>query len=181
MQNFAFGDAVATDDRDPEQVAEYVRAHVGVVRRPAAGADYEFARDTHHRAFRDLVESQYGAWVDEQQDELFESSWTAMPHEIILSNGVPCGYLCVEDRPGEVQLHELVLRPDSQGRGVGAAVLNAVIEHARARRVPVRLRTHRQNRAANLYRRIGFHQIGTADSHLVFEWSALDATSKPGS
>jgi ribosomal protein S18 acetylase RimI-like enzyme len=59
-------------------------------------------------------------------------------------------------------------------------VLDAVIEHARARRVPVRLGTHLGNRAANLYRRVGFRQIGSTDTHLLFEWTAADEASIPG-
>ena len=55
-----------------------------------------------------------------------------------------------------------------------------MIEHARARGVPVRLGTHRANPAANLYRRVGFRQIGSTDTHLLFEWSAADETSTHG-
>jgi ribosomal protein S18 acetylase RimI-like enzyme len=145
--------------------------------RSATESDWLFARHTHHLAFRDLVERRFGTWDEEQQDGFFEFSWSKLPHAIILANDEPCGYLCVEDRPAEVYLHELVIHPDWQGRGIGTAVLDAVIEHASARGVPVRLRTHQQNRAANLYRRAGFHQIGTTDTHLLFEWSAFDTTS----
>jgi predicted N-acetyltransferase YhbS len=70
--------------------------------------------------------------------------------------------------------------PTTKGQGIGSAVLHAVIEHARARRVPVRLGTHLANRAANLYRRVGFRQIGSTDTHLLFEWSAADETSTRG-
>jgi ribosomal protein S18 acetylase RimI-like enzyme len=131
MANGAFGEAVPTDNRDPERVADHILARLGVVRRAANDADRAFARHTHHLAFRELVERQYGAWVDAQQD------WEAMPHAILLSGGEPCGYLCVEDCADHVHLHELVLKPDYQGKGMGSAVLDLVMEHARARRVPV--------------------------------------------
>src|ERR1700730_14728044 len=112
--------------------------------RAATGADRPFARHTHHVAFRDLVERRFGKWDEQQQDGFFEFSWSKLPHEIVLSNGEPCGYVCVEDRPADVYLHELVVHPDWQGRGIGTAVLNAVIEYARVRGVPVGLRTHVQ-------------------------------------
>jgi GNAT superfamily N-acetyltransferase len=91
----------------------------------------------------------FGAWVEEQQDGFFEASWAAQPHEIILFEGEPCSYACVEDRPGDVDLRELLVAPDYQGRGIGSVVLEAVIDHACTRRVPVRLGTHLANRAAN--------------------------------
>jgi ribosomal protein S18 acetylase RimI-like enzyme len=147
---------------------------LGVVRRPATDADRGFARQTHHLAFRDLVQRQYGAWDDDQQDGFFESSWEARPHEIILSGGEPCGYVCVQDCPDQVHLHELVLRPDFQGQGIGSTVLERVMEHARARGVPVRLRTSLANRAAGLYRRMGFREVGLTKTHFLFEWNHPD-------
>ena len=104
-----------------------------------------------------------------------------MPHEILLSGGEPCGYLCVEDCSDHVHLHELVLKPDYQGMGMGSAVLDLVMEHARARRVPVRLRASLANRAASLYRRVGFSEVGTANTHLLFEWSPPVETQLPSS
>jgi GNAT superfamily N-acetyltransferase len=181
MADAAFGEAVPTDGRDPEQVANSILARLATTRRAATDADRAFACETHHLAYRDVVERQFGAWVEEQQDGFFQSSWAAQPHEIVLFEGEPCGYVCVEERPADVHLRELVLQPHYQGQGIGSAVLHAVIEHARERRVPVRLGTHLANRAANLYRRVGFRQIGSTDTHLLFEWTAADETSIPGS
>jgi ribosomal protein S18 acetylase RimI-like enzyme len=179
MASAVFGEAVPTDNRDAERVADHILGRLSVVRRAATDADRAFARHTHHLAFRELVERQYGAWVEAQQDGFFESSWAAMPHEILLSGGEPCGYLCVEDCSDHVHLHELVIKPDYQGQGIGTAVLDLVVEHARARRVPVRLRTHLANRAASLYRRVGFSEVGTANTHLLFEWSLPEETQLP--
>jgi GNAT superfamily N-acetyltransferase len=123
-------------------MADSILARLVTTRRVATVADRMFARRMHHFAYRDLVERQFGAWVEEQQDGFFEASWAAQPNEIILFEGEPCGYVCVEDRPGDVHLRELVVAPDYQGRGIGSIVLDAVIDHARTRRVPVRLGTH---------------------------------------
>src|SRR5260370_42443772 len=82
-----------------------------ITRRAATVADRAFACRTHHLAYRDIVERQFGAWVEEQQDGFFHSSWAAQPHEIVLFEGEPCGYVCVENRPADVHLRELVLAP----------------------------------------------------------------------
>jgi GNAT superfamily N-acetyltransferase len=171
MADPAFGEAVPTEDRAFEQVADSILARLLITRRAATPADLAFARRTHHLAYRDVVERQFGAWIEEHQDAFFASSWAAVPHEIILFNGEPCGHVCVEDRPSEIHLRELVLAPAYQGRGIGSAVLGAVIDHGRTRRVPVRLGTHLLNRAANLYRRMGFREIGRTDTHILFELS----------
>jgi len=146
----------------------------GFARRPATDADRAFARRVHHLAYRDVIERQYGAWVEAQQDGFFESSWDSVPHDIILVDGEPCGYVSIEDRATDVHVRELVLAPDYQGREIGSAVLRTVIEGARARGVPVHLGTHLANRAAKLFRRLGFRQIGTTDTHFLFEWRPAD-------
>jgi hypothetical protein len=45
-----------------------------------------------------------------------------------------------------------------------------VIENAGVRQVPVRLGTFRVNRAVNLYRRLGFREVGKTDTHILMEW-----------
>jgi hypothetical protein len=79
MANAAFGDAVPADDRHPEQVADDILVRLVIARRVATDADRAFARRAHHLAFRELVERRFGAWIEEQQDLFFESSWAAMP------------------------------------------------------------------------------------------------------
>jgi ribosomal protein S18 acetylase RimI-like enzyme len=141
-------------------------------RRLAAPADADFARDVHHHAYRDVVERQFGVWNLAAQDAYFRGGWEAAPHEIIECDGVAVGYVCVEDRPDLVHLRELVLLPEFQNQGIGTAVLQQVLAHAAARGVPVHLATLHANRAAALYRRIGFREIGRTETHILFEWSS---------
>lgn len=144
---------------------------VMVSQRPATIDDTVFARSSHHRAYRDVIERQYGPWDEATQDRLFDIAWSAAAHEIILCEGVRCGYSSIETRGGDIYLRELVIDPDFQGRGIGTLVIRGVFERAVATGVPVRLRTHILNRAANLYRRMGFQETGQTESHLLFEWN----------
>jgi ribosomal protein S18 acetylase RimI-like enzyme len=143
---------------------------VEVTRRPARESDTRFAREVHHRAFREVVERQFGPWVEEQQDQFFEGDWNIPAFEIVLSSGVPCGYVCIEDRADDIFIREIVLLPEYQGRGIGSSLLRDVMERARIRRVPVRLGTFHKNRAFGLYRRLGFREIGRTEIHILLEW-----------
>ena len=135
-------------------------------------ADTELARAVHHRAYRDVSVRQFGPWDEKAQDEFFADGWSAASHQVVLCDGVPCGYICVEDRGGEIHLRELVIDPEFQGRGIGSSLLREVIEDARARQVPVRLGTFHLNRAVNLYRRMGFREVGRTETHILMEWSS---------
>ncbi len=143
-----------------------------ITKRPAVASDTELARSVHHRAYHEVVVRQYGLWDEEAQDELFAAAWSAAAHEIIFCDDLPCGYMCVEDRDGDIHLCEIVIDPEFQGKGVGTNILGEVIEYARMRQVPVRLRTHLMNRAAALYRRLGFQECGRTNSHVLMEWKS---------
>jgi GNAT superfamily N-acetyltransferase len=141
-----------------------------ITKRPASATDTEFARSVHHRAYRDVSVRQFGPWDEKAQDEFFADGWSAAAHEIILCDDVPCGYVCVEYRDSDIHVRELVIDPEVQGKGIGSHILREVIEHARARQVPVRLGTFHVNHAVNLYRRLGFREVGKTDTHVLMEW-----------
>jgi|SRR6185437_7670836 len=143
-----------------------------LTKRPAYESDTHFACEAHHRAYRDVVERQFGAWSDDQQDRYFQSDWDPTIFAIVLCDGVKCGYLCIEDRDDDIHVREIVLLPEYQGRGIGSAILRDAMGRARARAVPVRLGTCHENRALGLYRRLGFREIGRTETHTLLEWSS---------
>lgn len=138
--------------------------------RLATPADTDFAREVHHQAYRDVAERQFGPWDAAFQDQRFAEDWASATFSIVLSDGEPCGYLCVEDCATDFHVREIVIAPAFQGRGIGTTLLQDVLQRAGDCQVPVRLGALRANRAAALYRRLGFREIGQTPTHLLFEW-----------
>ena len=143
---------------------------MNVTRRPATDADTPFAREAHHGAYREAVERQFGQWDEARQDLLFARDWADAQFDVIELDGVPCGYACIEERDADFHVREIVVHPHFQGRAIGTAVLRETQERARARNVPVHLGTFLTNRAAELYRRLGFQETGRTESHILMEW-----------
>jgi ribosomal protein S18 acetylase RimI-like enzyme len=141
-----------------------------ITTRPATAADTEFARGAHHQAYRDLTERRFGQWSEQDQDAFFTAAWTNAAYAVVLCEGIRCGYVCVESRDADVHVREIVILPAFQDRGIGSLLLQQAIDLARNRQVPVHLRTAHANRAASLYRRLGFREIGRTQSHILFEW-----------
>jgi len=71
---------------------------MNVSRRPATAADMEFARSVHHRAYREVIELQYGSWSVDAQDKFFADAWSADTHETILCTNT---HILMEWQPGE--------------------------------------------------------------------------------
>jgi ribosomal protein S18 acetylase RimI-like enzyme len=89
----------------------------------------------------------------------------------VLDDGAPCGYLALEDHPAFIAVREIVIAPAFQGRGIGSFLLRQVLDQARERHVAVRVGTLLVNRAAALYRRLGFRETGRTPTHILFEWT----------
>jgi ribosomal protein S18 acetylase RimI-like enzyme len=143
-----------------------------VSKRQATETDHQFARSMHHRAYRDVIERQYGPWDEAEADRLFDAVWIAAAHEIVLCDSTACGYCRIECGDDDIYIRELVIDPDFQNRGIGTHIMESVFKYAASRAVPVRLQTQLLNRAANLYRRLGFLESGRTDRHIVMEWRA---------
>ena len=143
---------------------------MNITTRPAAETDAAFAREAHHGAYRDVVIRQFGAWDEQVQDGFFERSWEDHRHEIILHDGVPCGYTSVEFNDDYVHVREFVIHPAFQGQGLGTAFLQGVCAQAAARGLPIKLGVFHQNRAVAFYRRLGFREYARTEMHILMEW-----------
>lgn len=142
---------------------------VKLSRRPATDGERELVRSIHHRAYREVIERQYGVWDVAAQDRYFDASWRGAGHEIILSDEKPCGYCWVDERSDEILVRELVIDPEYQDRAIGTRILQDIFARSNALVVPVRLRTQILNRAADLYRRLGFRETERTETHILME------------
>jgi ribosomal protein S18 acetylase RimI-like enzyme len=141
--------------------------------RPADKEDYEFVHKAHHASYYDVVIRQFGKWEIKTQDKFFESSWKKFPYEIILIKGKQCGYLSIEETNNLVILHELVLLPEFQGQGIGSTILSEFITKAKKNNTKITLQVLKKNSAQELYRRLGFMDIGETDTHFKMEYNPL--------
>jgi GNAT superfamily N-acetyltransferase len=140
-----------------------------VLVREAIADDWPALRDIRLAALRDAPEA-FGSTY-EQQATFAEADWLrriasggtflAYLPEVRASQpaGLAGGY---PERPGQVELVSMYVRPPARGRGVGEALVASVIEWARARdAASVHLWVTEANRPARLlYERCGFTLTG---------------------
>lgn len=139
---------------------------MGLLRRPATPDDQSAARRIHHLAYREVVERQFGRWDEAVQDSYFDDTWPLHEHDMLELDGWTCGYFAVEIGADGVDVHELVLHPAYQGRGIGTQLLLEAIDQAHRLKLPVRIQVLLENhRAARLYQRLGFIECGMTETH----------------
>jgi ribosomal protein S18 acetylase RimI-like enzyme len=95
----------------------------------------------------------------------FDRHFDASTISVIRAGGRDAGAIRLEQREGALYIAVLEVTPESQGRGLGTAVLRHVLARAAAERRPVVLRVHKTNiRARRLYERLGFRVTNEADA-----------------
>jgi len=93
--------------------------------------------------------------------------------DIIEHAGRPIGRI-VADRPGNmVYIVDQALVPERRGRGIGTAIMRALMDEAGANGLPVRLKVASSNDPSmRLYLRLGFVPIQSAPLYIELEWKA---------
>jgi ribosomal protein S18 acetylase RimI-like enzyme len=134
--------------------------------RPATATDTHVARVIHHRAVRDVVMRQFGTWDEAAQDRFFDNTWNPEHFEIVEYSGNACGYFRREHHQTYIEIHEINIDPACQGQGIGTRILMDALADADQLGLPVVLQTLHLNRAAGLYQRLGFGEVGRTATHI---------------
>ncbi|MBT9314089.1 GNAT family N-acetyltransferase [Leptothoe spongobia] len=124
-------------------------------------------------------------WPEEQKQTFLEFQFNAQhtfyqnqfgdaAFWVIEQAGVPIGRLYLDRRADEIRIIDIALLPAYRDRGIGTALLNTILAVGQANNQPVRIHVEQNNRALNLYRRLGFVQIGGESVYYLMEWTPSD-------
>ncbi|OXI31187.1 GNAT family N-acetyltransferase [Burkholderia sp. AU16741] len=91
---------------------------------------------------------------------------------IVCEGTAAIGLLKVTRAAGEWHVHQIQILPAHQGRGIGEAVLNALLTDAARAHVPVSLSVLHGNPARRLYERLGFRVASETDTSVNMIWRA---------
>ncbi|HEY8209240.1 MAG TPA: GNAT family N-acetyltransferase [Myxococcaceae bacterium] len=104
------------------------------------------------------------------QQQHYRAQLPRADHQIVLVAGAPAGRLLVDRREDEIRLADIALLPEHRGRGLGTALLQALLAEAKAAARPVRLHVLHGSRAAALYARMGFSTLAADGPYVLMEW-----------
>jgi GNAT superfamily N-acetyltransferase len=106
----------------------------------------------------------------EAQDRFYRENYPGAEFWVILVDRQPAGRLYLHYRAEDIRIMDIALLPNWRGRGIGTALLSAVIEQARAggRRASIHVEVF--NPARRLYGRLGFRPVSKSQVHILMEW-----------
>ena len=137
--------------------------------RQATARDSEFAFRVKKTTMLEYVRRIWG-WDEDEQRRLHSRRFAEQAFQIVVADGRDAGVLARSYEPDCVRVNQLPVLPDYQGKGVGTACMEQVIEDAAGRGLAVRLQVLKVNRQApGFYRRLGFRIVGEDDIHIRME------------
>jgi ribosomal protein S18 acetylase RimI-like enzyme len=140
--------------------------------RPATPQDADWLFAIRRETMRGYVEAAFGYWDDAAQRDRFDESDELNNMQVIVADGRDVGLLEVERGPRDIFLANIQIGFPGQNRGVGTAVIRALMAEAREARKPLRLQVLKVNRAARrLYDRLGFVVADDNGSHTRMIWT----------
>lgn len=116
----------------------------------------------------------------EAQKTHYEKFYPAAEHRIVTVGEKSVGREYVNRAVEEILLVDLVLLPEFCNLGIGSVLLENLCEESARTGKPLRLYVVKfNNRALNLYERLGFYEIDDAGVYLLLEWQSNKNSDKP--
>lgn len=126
--------------------------------RPARQQDYEFCRRLYFAENQRLLDQ---LQLDRAAHEMrFPDHWNLPEVRIIFLDRLAIGWMQSAVRHDSVYLGQLYLERAFQRRGIGAQVMQGLIDQAAGLHLPLELDVVRVNPAVHFYQRLGFHISG---------------------
>lgn len=145
--------------------------------RNATPDDLALAYTITEDAMRAYVEQTWGRWDPQEQLDKHRANYTPDTHRIVMLDEAPAGLVAVEELPTHTWLVKLYLLAAWRNCGIGARLLQGVLQAARAQGKPVRLRVLKVNTPAQrLYARHGFRVIEQTPERLFMERLPMHVT-----
>jgi ribosomal protein S18 acetylase RimI-like enzyme len=119
-------------------------------------------------------------WSDEQkdaflrmqfeaQDAYYREHYDPATFDVIEVDGEPAGRLYVARWEDEIRIIDIALLPDYRGRGIGTALLRALLDEAAEAGKRLSIHVELNNPARRLYERLGFAPVEERGVYVLME------------
>jgi ribosomal protein S18 acetylase RimI-like enzyme len=113
-----------------------------------------------------LIRMQFRAQISEYA-QMYPNSC----YHLVLLDSKPAGRLWVAPGNGELQLVDIAVHPNLQGKGIGTALVQRVQQEAAKARLPIRCCVFRFNTGSlRFHQRLGFSILREDQTHYHLEW-----------
>jgi ribosomal protein S18 acetylase RimI-like enzyme len=163
----------------PRLAMPSVLSEQGFRLRPETEADIPFLRRLYistrweELAVVDWTEAQKITFLDQQFDAQrhhYRNYYPATAFDILEAPGASAGRLYLDRQPDMLLIIDIALLPEWRGRGIGTALIEAILDEARPAGSAVEIAVEKFNPAQRLYRRLGFREYSEDGPYFFMRW-----------
>lgn len=104
------------------------------------------------------------------QHKYYQEQFTQAEYLVVQQADDLIGRIYIDRREDEIRLIDIALMPSARGQGLGAALLEDLLEEAQGVKLPVKIHVEKNNPAMRLYIRLGFRQLEEQGVYDLMEW-----------
>lgn len=112
-----------------------------------------------------LLESQFQAQTTD-----YRANYPKASNDVILYKNAAAGRVILSREADDLHLVDIAVLSEFRNLGIGTAILDWLFAESRRSKLPIRFYVEKNNRAVNLYQRLGFKPLADLTSHLQMEW-----------
>lgn len=127
--------------------------------------DYKFIYDIKKSAYKDYVEKHYGPWKENEQIKFFDDYIKKQSNfiKIIVLDNKSIGFVDISVIDNICEINNICIDEKYRGQGIGTQILNDCLNKHKDK--DIKLQYFKSNRVGNLYKRLGFKEIGETKTH----------------
>jgi GNAT superfamily N-acetyltransferase len=107
----------------------------------------------------------------EAQRRSWQTAWPMASDAIVVEENAPIGRRLVATDAAGLHLVDIALLAPWRNRGIGSALLRAMLDECGAKGCPLLLHVLRGNPAQRLYERMGFREIDASQMYIQMQWT----------
>jgi len=133
--------------------------------------DKAFIYQTKCASIKKYVEAIWD-WDETTQLKYFEEDFILPNFKVVWLDDKAIGYLETHENNELINITEIHIIPDAQGKGIGSRIISGVVLEAKERGKKVTLGCFKENDGAvRIYKRLGFQIVGETETHFVLEYN----------
>ncbi|MEX2335440.1 MAG: GNAT family N-acetyltransferase [Pseudohongiella sp.] len=122
---------------------------------------------------RDFLSMQW-----ELQKKAYDLQYPDACDMLIMCGREASGRCLIQESANILHLIDIALLPEFRGLGIGSHVLQLLQRAATERCIPLKLSVAMNNSAQDLYRRHGFYETYSSETHIAMQWQPSVAVNR---
>ena len=135
---------------------------------PITIENYQFGYEIKKITLKEYIEKTWGDWNEEEQISFYKKEFVIDNCFLIKNNNTNIGWLKIIETKETIDINQILILPEYQGKGIGKKIINDIIKNGKDRNKTICLQVLKCNEnAKRLYIKLGFKKYDETKTHFL--------------